>query len=122
MAQLPLRRPPGERRGSSAALLLAALAAFSAGGEASAQQAGYGQTLGTSPMERQIYGTGSSGSGSPIDARNPIDLMNQLRRSTAMDDATPPASAVDQALRDLEKTTAPSRPPLSTPGGALQGP
>lgn len=128
MAQLPHRRQPGGfRSASAAALALATLSDLGFGGTAMAQQAGYGQTLGTSPMERQIYGTGSSGgSGTPLDARNPIDLMNQLRRSTALDDATPPSSAVDQALKDLEKTSAPapSRPPagLATPGASLKGP
>lgn len=95
---------------------------------ADAQQAGYGQTMGTSPMERQIYGTGSSGSGAPLDVKNPLDLINQLRRSTSLDDATPPSTAVDRALRDLDAkaapAAAPSRPAGQTPGGAglLKGP
>lgn len=63
-------------------------------GEAAAQQAGYGQTLGTSTMERQLYdygpGKSGTGSGSLLDSTNPLDLLNKLKRSTALDDATPP--------------------------------
>jgi len=86
---------------------------------ASAQQAGYGQTLGTTPMERQIYdaGTGRPNSGTILDSTNPIDLMNRLRRSTAMDDATPPASAIDQALQQLEAQSAPAGSSQAAAGG-----
>ncbi|MFM7087630.1 MAG: hypothetical protein ACKOXO_11655 [Cyanobium sp.] len=91
-----------------AALLAAATLLFPA--TAQAQQAGYGQTLGTTPMERQLYegGTGKPSGGSLLDSTNPIDLMNRIRRGTAMDAATPPASAIDQALRDLEAQAAPA--------------
>jgi hypothetical protein len=37
-----------------------------------------------------------------LDSTNPIDLMNKIRRGTAMDDATPPGDAVDAALKDLD--------------------
>ena len=121
------------RRGTAgrellALLLLGAGGTFN-GSPAAAQQAGYGQTLGgpSTPQERRMFGNGSSGpgggSGAPIDARNPLDLINQLRRSSAMDDATPPASAVDRALRDLEATKgAPASPPGTTPGASLKAP
>ncbi len=84
---------------------------------APAQQAGYGQTLGTSPMERQMYegGTGRPNSGSILDSTNPIDLMNKLRRSSAMDEATPPASAIDQALQQLDAQAAPTGPVSGAP-------
>lgn len=124
MALKPHRRlkvAPGASATPAAALALA-LAAGSAlpAGPASAQQAGYGQTLGTSPQERQIYGSGGSGTGgAPIDAKNPIDLINQIRRSSALDDATPPSTAVDRALRDLEAGPAAGMP---TPGASLKGP
>ncbi|MEB3200094.1 MAG: hypothetical protein VKK62_06170 [Synechococcaceae cyanobacterium] len=84
---------------------------------AGAQTAGYGQTMGTSPVEKQFYdygpSTGSSGgsgsgSGSLFNSTNPLDLMNKLRKSTSLDDATPPGTAVDQALRDLEAQSAPT--------------
>lgn len=99
--------------GLSAPLLLTATSA-------SAQQAGYGQTLGTTPMERQMYdnGTGRPNSGSLLDSTNPIDLMNKIRRSTAMDEATPPASAIDQALQQLE---AQSTPAAASPAQAAAG-
>jgi hypothetical protein len=37
-----------------------------------------------------------------LDATNPVDLMNRLRRATAMDDATPPSDAIDAALKDFQ--------------------
>ena len=93
------------------------------GSPAAAQQAGYGQTMGTSTQERQIYGgNGSSPSGSPIDSKNPIDLINRLRRSTALDDATPPASAVDQALKALEQQGSPQPATVASPAASLKGP
>jgi hypothetical protein len=85
---------------------------------AGAQQAGYGQTIGISPQERQIYGGSGSGSSSPLDAKNPIDLINQMRRSTSLDDATPPSKAVDQALKALEAP----QPAPAKPGPVLKGP
>lgn len=97
---------------------------------ARAQQAGYGQTMGTTPMEQQVYGGSgpSSGSGSILNSANPIDLMNKIRKGTALDDATPPSSAIDQALRDFDsqpapKTAAkPAGPGLSAPGPAMAVP
>ncbi len=92
-------------------------------GEARAQQAGYGQTLGTSIQERQLYdygpGKSGSGSGSILDSTNPLDLMNKLKRSSALDDATPPSSAIDQALREFDAKTPKSAPAGSA--GQLKG-
>ncbi len=85
-----------------------------------AQESGYGQTLGTTPMERQLYNYGpGKSSDSILDTTNPLDLMNKLRRSTAMEEATPPGSAVDQALRefDLQMT----KPAPSGSSGPLKG-
>ena len=48
--------------------------------------------------EREIYGD-TDGSGSILDSANPMDLLNQIRRATAMDDATPPSDAIDAALK-----------------------
>jgi hypothetical protein len=123
-------RPPSLR---ACALLLGSLSSLAlpasglallAAGEANAQEAGYGQTLGTSPMERQLfdYGPGKSGSGgssSVLDSTNPLDLLNKLRRSTSMENATPPGSAVDQALRDFDAQTAKPAPAGSS--GQLKG-
>lgn len=54
--------------------------------------------------EREIYGNGAQGSesGSILDATNPMDLINRLRQSGMMDDATPPSDAVDAALKAFE--------------------
>jgi hypothetical protein len=89
---------------------------------ASAQQAGYGQTFGNTPMERQVYdaGTGKSNGGSILDSTNPIDLINKLRRGSAMEDATPPASAIDQALKDLEIQAKPAALMPPAPGAGAQ--
>lgn len=63
---------------------------------------------GMSTQEKQIFDYGPSGSngsskaGSVLDSTNPIDLMNKIRKGTAMDDATPPGDAVDAALKALD--------------------
>lgn len=88
-----------------------------------AQQSGYGQTMGTSPMEQQLYnndpGSGSrpGGSSSGINPANPLDLINKIRKGSAMDNATPPGDAVDQALRELETQSRP-QPAASRPSAA----
>jgi hypothetical protein len=89
---------------------------------AEAQQAGYGQTMGSSLPERQFYdnGSGTPSSGSSGDSlfntTNPLDLMNKLKRSSALDDATSPSSAIDQALKDLEANSAASSSRGATAG------
>jgi hypothetical protein len=99
----------------SMSLVALATATLAHGGPVGAQVAGYGQTMGTSTQERQVYDGGGSKS-SVLDATNPIDLMNRLRRSTAMDDATSPGQAVDKALKELEAPApAPTRPGLAGP-------
>ena len=56
------------------------------------------------PQEKDLYDTLPSGtkSDSFLDSANPIDLMNKLRRATAMDDATSPSDAIDRALKVLQ--------------------
>ena len=54
--------------------------------------------------ERAIYGGGESSD--ILDATNPMALINRLRKSGAMDDATPPSDAVDAALKALEMSPA----------------
>lgn len=67
-----------------------------------AQQQGSGQGLNTPQQQRVLdEGTGGPARSSVLDATNPIDLMNRIRRATAMDDATPPGDAIDAALRDF---------------------
>lgn len=96
-----------------AALLLAALAPPAG----RAQQVGYGQTVGSPQQQRVLDEDGGPGSGNNIlDATNPIELMNRIRRATALDNATSPGDAVDAALRDLE---AAPQPAPATPGGSL---
>lgn len=105
--QAPAR--PAPRFRSAARLLrrcgvaLLALAPCSAllAAPALAQQTGYGQTINSPQQERELdYGTGPARS-NVLDATNPIDLMNRIQRATALDDATPPADAIDAALRDF---------------------
>lgn len=80
---------------------------------------GFGQTLGSPQQERELdYGTGSPRGGSVLDATNPIDLMNRLRRATALDDATPPRDAVDAAIRDFHGQASQPQPA----GSGLKGP
>ncbi len=56
------------------------------------------------PQERELYKTipGESDTGSILDSANPMDLMNRLRRATAMENATDPSDAIDDALKALE--------------------
>jgi len=78
--------------------------------------------MGSSPMEQQMYnydpGNGSrpGGSSSGLNPANPLDLINKIRRGSAMDNATPPGDAVDQALKELE---AQSRPQPAAASGPL---
>ena len=60
------------------------------------------------PQEREIHNTFSrgQGKGALIDATNPMDLINRLRQATAMDNATSPSDAIDDALRAFEKEDA----------------
>lgn len=90
----------------SAALLAAPLVGAALLGQpVQAQQQGYGQTLGTGQQEREInFGSGpNKSSGGILDSANPIELMNKMRRGTAMDDATPPGDAIDAALNDYHQ-------------------
>jgi hypothetical protein len=108
---ISLQRPPSIRPFLTALVGLATFAAMAVAqiAPAAAQQKGYGQTLGTTPLEQQIYDGGSGGppkGSSLLDSTNPIDLMQKLRRATAMDDATSPSSAIDQALKDLDSQSA----------------
>ncbi len=84
-----------------------------------AQQQGYGQTYDAPQIQRELdSGSGPSRS-NVLDATNPIDLMNRLRRATALDDATPPGDAIDAALKDFHAQPATSASPGS---GLMQGP
>jgi hypothetical protein len=86
-----------------------------------AQQSGYGQTMGSSPMEQQLYnydpagGSRPSGSAAGLNPANPLDLINKIRKGSAMDNATPPGDAVDQALKELEVQSRPQAEPSLGP-------
>jgi hypothetical protein len=74
-----------------------------------AQQQGYGQTINSPQQERELdAGTGAPSRNSALDATNPIELMNRLRRASAFDNATPPSDAIDAALRDFQPDPAAS--------------
>ncbi len=57
------------------------------------------------PQEKELYNTSPNNfeNDSILDATNPMDLINRLRRATALDNATSPSDAVDDALKALEK-------------------
>ena len=100
----PSRRAVSGRKAGRLAGLLALLAA----GICSDPVRADFNSWGMSTQEKQIYDYGPGGTngtskqGSVLDSTNPIDLMNKIRRGTAMDDATPPGDAVDAALKDLD--------------------
>ncbi len=110
------RRAPRPRLAAAAAALLAPLFAPAA---ALAQQQGYGQTMGTSPMERQLYDSnpsGGSGGGSLLESGNPLGIMNTIRRNSSLSDATPPSSAIDEALKAFDAQSAPATAGPKRPG------
>lgn len=55
--------------------------------------------------ERMIYNNGPERSdGSTIlDATNPMELINKIRQATAMENATLPSDAIDQALQEYQQ-------------------
>ncbi|MEB3326271.1 MAG: hypothetical protein VKI39_01030 [Synechococcus sp.] len=82
---------------------------------------GDGQTIRSPQLERELdYGTGANRGGSLLDTANPIDLMNKLRRATALDDATQPGDAVDAALRDFHSQKA--APGVASPAAKVKAP
>ena len=84
------------------------------------QSAGVGQSYGNPQLQRELdYGTGKQDSGSLFNTANPIDLMNKLRKSSAMDDATSPSDAVDAALNGLNASPAPA---VKTGSPQVKGP
>lgn len=87
----------------------ALLVGLTSGAPALAEPQGWSQPYGMSKQERDLldYGPGSGRSDSILDSTNPMDLMNKIRKGTALDDATPPGDAVDQALRDFDAQQAP---------------
>ena len=86
-----------------------------------AQEKGYGQTISSPQQERELdYGTGTNRGGSALDSTNPWELMNKLRKATALDDATQPSDAVDEALKDFDSQSSP--PAKASPAATVKGP
>ena len=98
-----------------------ALGLGAASSPALAQQAdGVGQSYGNPQLQKELdYGTGKQDGGSIFNTANPIELMNKLRKSSAMDDATSPSDAVDAALKGLNSSPAPA---LKTGSPQVKGP
>ena len=77
----------------------------------------YNNNSNFSVQEQRIYDVGPGGTnpaakgGSILDSTNPMDLLNKLKRGTALDDATNPTDAIDAALKELNAQT----PPAATP-------
>ena len=121
----PLRRrrtAPATRRWSAVVPGLGLVSCLCLGGLLVPGSARADYASGQSKQEQQIYDYGPSsgkGSGSLLDSANPMDLMNKLRKSTAMDDATPPGDAIDQALKLLNS---PPPPPQKTVQVPLKAP
>ncbi|WP_259722637.1 hypothetical protein [Synechococcus sp. CS-1328] len=89
--------------------------------QAQSQQQSWNQPYGMSKQEKDLldYGPGSGRGDSILDTTNPLDLMNKIRKGTAMDDATPPGDAVDQALKDFDVQ---QRPAASGPSQTVTSP
>ena len=119
MTTLPF--PPRNACFARSFTLAAGLALLLAGtipGSARAQVEGYGQTVGgpssnTPGLDREEDNI--------LDATNPLQLMNMLRKSAAMENATPPGSAIDDALKDFEAQSA-SPAPSSGATQTMTGP
>ena len=86
-----------------------------------AQQAGSsGAAYGSPQLQKELdYGTGKPDASSIFNTSNPMELMNKLRKSSAMDDATSPSDAVDAALNGLNASQAPA---VKTGSPQVKGP
>ncbi len=54
------------------------------------------------PKQRQIHNTFAEDQEKGIDATNPIKFLNKLRQATALDNATAPSDAIDDALKAFD--------------------
>lgn len=105
----------------AARLLIACALLTATAGPVLSQVKGYGQTISSPQQERELdYGTGTNRGSTVLDSANPIELMNKLRRATAMDDATQPGDAVDAALRDFHSQSIPAV--QASPAATVKGP
>jgi len=89
-----------------------------------AARAQYNNNSNFSVQEQRVYDVGPGGTnpaakgGSILDSTNPMDLLNKLKRGTALDDATNPTDAIDAALKELETQA----PVSSTRPGSASAP
>ena len=129
MARLPRRGPTliaSVQTGPvpTGLLALALLALGSTSLAAGGARADYNNSLSTQEQRLYDYGPGGSNGSSKgntiLDSANPLDLMNKIRKGTAMDDATNPNDAIDAALKELEAQA--PRPTAATPGSAVKAP
>jgi hypothetical protein len=88
-----------------AALALLAASLFVPPVQAQSSSGSFGQSV----QEQQIYDNSPTGrpSSGILESGNPLELMNKLRRNSALDNATQPGDAIDQAIKDLEAQAAP---------------
>ncbi len=54
------------------------------------------------PQQREIHNTFADDQEKGIDATNPIKFLNKLRQATALDNATTPSDAIDDALKAFD--------------------
>ena len=68
---------------------------------------GYGKTMDSPQMQQTLdasSGTGPKSGTGVLGSTNPLDLMNRLRQATALDEATPPRNAIDEALSEYQSS------------------
>tara|TARA_B100000700_G_scaffold145075_1_gene161366 strand:+ start:1797 stop:2132 length:336 start_codon:yes stop_codon:yes gene_type:complete len=85
--------------------ILTLLGGISLGGDFS-----YAQTTETKQLreKREVHNIFSdqNDKGSIFEATNPLDLMNRLKKASAMDSATAPSDAIDDALKAFDSEIA----------------
>ncbi len=87
-------------------VLSAALLCWAGAAHAQSPLSGY-----QSPAEQEVFGTDpGKAKGGALGATNPFDLINRLRKATALDDATDPSDAIDAALKGWDAQTMNSAP------------
>ena len=114
------RRAPADRRWPVVLPGFGLVSCLCLGGLLAPGTARADYAAGQSKQEQQFYDYGPSsgsgkGGGSILDSANPMDLMNKLRKSTAMDDATPPGDAIDRALKLLNSPPPPAQQTVQVP-------
>jgi len=78
-----------------------------------------GFVVAQSIQDRQLYNDGPDQNKGVLGTTNPIELMNRIRRGQALDNATNPGDAIDQALRELEVKSVPA--PQSPGSAGMKG-